>query len=326
MVEFLRHLGLLYKAFSVHLKHQPVPKLSLDEAIKHLETLNNFLKESVGNVFAIFEKPCKPSGAMGTVSSQMLSSVGMILEGLRALQQLLKELNPSYEIDLHTCLTVQVENLHAMGHFKDQFPTLLEYARNLANTVYESIERVVQWAAYYYSHEKSYYPVVPQATPLNALPRMSHLKPTRKLNDRERDVMLEWASNNGKAVRQRAVRQETTMFKAGTLPLNMYATSVQPKDKLRLERRPVECPTETADAIECPAESTNDGNEKQSDDPSQDKEGANDSEVEDQCSEYDTESDSEPAIADSDNEDEMTFLRAVMTRSGITVRVTSKFF
>ena len=52
---------------------------------------------------------------MGTVSSQTLSSVGMILEGLRALQQLLKELNPSYEVDLHTCLTVQVENLHAMG-------------------------------------------------------------------------------------------------------------------------------------------------------------------------------------------------------------------
>ena len=134
---------------------------------------------------AIFEKPCKPSGTIGTVSSQTLSSVGMILEGLRALQQLLKELSPNYEVDLHTCLTVQVENLHAMGHFKDQFPTLLEYARNLANTVYESIKRVVQWAAYYYTHEKSYHPVVSQATPLNALPRISHLKPKRKLNDRE---------------------------------------------------------------------------------------------------------------------------------------------
>ena len=263
---------------------------------------------------------------MGTVPSQTLSSVGMILEGLRALQQLLKELNPSYEVDLHTFLTVPVENLHAMGHFKDQFPTLLEYARNLANTVYESIKTVVQWAAYYYTHETSYYPVVSQVTPLNALSRMSHLKPTRKLNDRERDVMLEWASNNGKAVRQRTVRQKTTMFKAGTLPLNMYATSVQPKDKIRLERRPVECPTQTSDAIECPAESSDDGNEKQSDDSSQNKESAksaNDSEFEDQFSEHNTESDSEPAIVNSDNEDEMTFLRAVMTRSGRTVRVTS---
>ena len=43
---------------------------------------------------------------------------------------LLKELNTSYEVDLHSCLTVQVENLHAMGHFKDQFPTSLQHARN----------------------------------------------------------------------------------------------------------------------------------------------------------------------------------------------------
>ena len=46
-----------------------------------------------------------------------------------------------------------------------------------------------------------------------------------------------------------------------------------------------------------------------------------------QESEYDTESESElPATVDSDLEDEMTFLRAVTTRSGRTIRVTSKFF
>ena len=48
--------------------------------------------------------------------------------------------------------------------------------------------------------------------------------------------MLEWAANNGKAVRQRTVRQETTLFKAGTLPLNMCATSEQPKEKITMER------------------------------------------------------------------------------------------
>ena len=213
-------------------KAQKAQKLSLDEAISKLETLDNFLKETVQNVMSIFEKPCKPSGAMGTVSNQTLSSVRMILDGLRALEELLKELNANYKIDLHTCLTLQVENLHAMGHFKEQFPTLLQYAQNLANTVYESIKRVVQWAAYYYTRDKSYYPLVSQATSLNALPRMSHLKPVRKLNEGERGVMLEWAANNGKAVRQRTVRLETTMFKAGTLPLNMYATSGQPTEKI----------------------------------------------------------------------------------------------
>lgn len=76
----------------------------------------------------------------------------MILEGLQDLKELLQELNASYKVDLHSCLTVLVENRHVIGHFKDQFPTALQYARNLGNTVYESIKRVVQWAAYYYTH------------------------------------------------------------------------------------------------------------------------------------------------------------------------------
>ena len=230
-VEFLRHLGLLYKAFSIQLKHQGAQ----DEAISKLETLDNFLKETVENVMSTLEKPWKPSSIMGTVSNQTLSSVRMILEGLRILEQLLKELGPNYKIDLYTCLTVQAENLHAVGHFKDQFLTLLQYAQNVANTVYESIKRVLPWAAYYYTHEKSYYPVVSKATPLDALLWMTNLKRARELNDREREVMLEWAANNGKAVRQRTVRQETTKFKAGTLPLNIYASSAQSTEKIVIE-------------------------------------------------------------------------------------------
>ena len=96
---------------------------------------------------------------------------------------------------------------------KGSFQLYCSMHRISPNTVYKSIKRVLQWAAYYYTHEKSYFPVISQATPLDALPRMTHLKPARKFNDREREVMLEWAANNGKAVRQRTVRQETTASK-----------------------------------------------------------------------------------------------------------------
>ena len=48
--------------------------------------------------------------------------------------------------------------------------------------------------------------------------------------------MLEWAANNGKAIRQRTVRQETTIeVQTGTLPLNMYATSAQSTEKIIIE-------------------------------------------------------------------------------------------
>jgi len=201
-----------------------------------------------------------------------------------------------------------------MGHFKDQFPTSLQYARNLANTVYESTQRVVRWAAYYYTHKKSYYPVIPQITPLNALPRMSHLKPTRKLNNREQVLMREWAANYGKAVRQRTVRQETTMFKAGTLPLNMYATSVPQNEKVRLPQ------TKRLEASDVEKEHEEVQSELS-------EEGGSDTEDAEQESEYDTQSESEEEAANlDDNEDEMTFLRAVTSRSERMVKVTSKFF
>ena len=172
---------------------------------------------------SMLDEPRKPSGSIGTLSSQTLSSVTMILEGLRGLKALLQELNGNFEIDLHICLTVQVENLHATGHFKEQFPTLIQYAQNLANTVYESMKRAVPWAAHYFTHASAnYHPIVSQATPLSAFAQIAHLIPSRKLNDAERERMLDWAANNGKAVRQRSVRQETMKLKAGTLPLNMH--------------------------------------------------------------------------------------------------------
>ena len=90
--------------------------------------------------------------------------------------ELLKEPSPKYKIDVYSCRTVEVQNLHAMGHVRGQFPSLLQYAQNLANTVYESIKSVVRWAAYYCTHKKCYLPVVSQATPLDALPRMTNLK------------------------------------------------------------------------------------------------------------------------------------------------------
>ena len=116
----------------------------------------------------------------------------------------------------------------------------MQYALNLENNVYESIKHVVPWSAYYFKHDKSYYPVLRQSTPLNGIPKLEHLKARRELNRREKDLMIEWAKTNGKAVRQRSVRQETNMFKAGTLPLNMYRTSDYPKDKVSFSPNTVE--------------------------------------------------------------------------------------
>jgi len=48
--------------------------------------------------------------------------------------------------------------------------------------------------------------------------------------------MRDWAQSFGAAVRQRSVRQETTMARAGTLPSYLYQREVQPGESVSLEQ------------------------------------------------------------------------------------------
>ncbi|PFX13375.1 hypothetical protein AWC38_SpisGene22544 [Stylophora pistillata] len=230
------------------------------------------------------------------------------------------ERNERQRKDLEEMNKVQVENLHAVGHFKDQFPTLLLYAQNLANIVYESIKRVVPWSTYYFTHDKSYYPVLRQSTQLNAIPKLEHLNARRELNRQEKDLMIEWATNNGRAARQRSVRQETTTFKAGTLPLNMYKASHYPKHKVSISHNTIQKGTVTsATAVTIVTPST-------SHEAIEDDKVVEAAEVEEE-EEYDTDSDAEYSIADNDEEDsldDLVFIRAVTARSGRMVRVIQR--
>ncbi|CAH3132429.1 unnamed protein product, partial [Porites lobata] len=45
-IGFLKHLGLLNKAVSVHFKHQTTAQLSLTEAIRHVEVFHSYLQEA----------------------------------------------------------------------------------------------------------------------------------------------------------------------------------------------------------------------------------------------------------------------------------------
>ena len=83
------------------------------------------------------------------------------------------------------------------------------------------------WSAYYFTNKKSYYPI-PRDIPL--LPPI----PAVSMSNVHQDYMREWARNNGKTVQQRTVRQETTKYRSGTLPLNMYQTEEQMGEKLQM--------------------------------------------------------------------------------------------
>ena len=131
------------------------------------------------------------------------------------------------------------------------------------------------------------------------------------MNSNEQQMMREWALQHGKSVRQRTVRQETTKFKAGTLPLNMYRSSPldYPKEKVyRLQTNEQE---KTISAQEVQREEKEQQEDKEvSTNPQEEVEDA-----------YATDSENENAVEEDDDGDSPTFIRAVTTRSERKVRV-----
>lgn len=285
-VRFLQELGKLYAAFSVHLKHQNVPRLPIFDSIHKVGELKDFLETTVKDVQVLIHSNKLTNGPEGTVSSLSLKSVQMIHSELRKLETTIRDINNSAYADLHSCLTTQVENLHAVGHFKDECPTVLSYARNLGNSVYESIKRITSWAAYYFTHPTSYYPITDNCISLQEMPRLPHLKQSIRLNSKQEELMKDWAVQHGKCVRQRTVRQENTKFKSGTLPLNMYRSSPTdfPRQKIVLAQLDPCHPAQEVDN-----EESGDGRD---DHGVQEVEGPQ----EVQQNEYDTDSDTESQI------------------------------
>ena len=76
---------------------------------------------------------------------------------------------------LETLLTTVVENLHAVPHLKHETFTLFTYAQDFGTICKESLKRTSRWAAKYYTHDKSYYPVPQSVMPLSALTMMTPL-------------------------------------------------------------------------------------------------------------------------------------------------------
>jgi hypothetical protein len=158
-----------------------------------------------------------------SVSSRTMKSVAMMARSVLKLMQILKSTQPTFTPNLCSCLTVMVENLHAVSHLKHGLPTKLEYARDFGRIHHESVKRMVKWAAYYFTHAGSYYPVPESSLSLCDIPKLT--KPEgRKATKEDLMALHDWARLHGKCVRQRTVRQDNTKYRAGTLPLNMYSS------------------------------------------------------------------------------------------------------
>ena len=124
-------------------------------------------------------------------------------------------------------MTLEIEHLHSMVNRKHGERTMLQYARSFSTSIKESVKLQVAWSSYYLTGSTTWYPLPVNTLQLKDVKFPVPIQPANMSNE-DISLMREWVSSNGRVVRQRNVRQETTMAKAGTLPESAYHMELQP--------------------------------------------------------------------------------------------------
>ena len=105
-------------------------------------------------------------------------------------------INPQYfeNVNLATLLTTQVDNLHAVTHFKHETCSVLQYAQDFRTIVKESLKRTTFWPGKYLTHDRSCYTVPESTMPLSAVFFMA-LLPAEQVTPETERQMKEWLEN-----------------------------------------------------------------------------------------------------------------------------------
>ena len=143
------------------------------------------------------------NGPQGHVSAKTVTSVEMIEWGPQRLLVSISEFD--YQaINLLSCMALDVENCNSTVHIKQAHLSMLEYCRSFGLMMKESIKRTTEWAAYYHTSRRSWYPKPEETIPFSRVPTTKAL-PVAEMSQADCDLLRNWASSYGAAVRQRTV-------------------------------------------------------------------------------------------------------------------------
>ena len=107
---------------------------------------------------------------------------------------------------------------------------MLQYAREFTTSIKESYKGITKWGAHYYTRRKRWYPPPENSLYFSEIMLPKPLPPKQIGND-NCNLLREWAAVNGAAMKQRTVRQETTMARSGTLPDACYHNGIRIDEK-----------------------------------------------------------------------------------------------
>jgi hypothetical protein len=170
------------------LKGQTQRKATIQEAREDTLKLELFLDEVGHFIREKMDKQTKLNGPEGMVFDKTVQYIGLISKSLLFLQE---EMESTSNVNLQSFLTGQVEHFHSTTHLRFDTPTMAQHARKFYETVKESIKRICNWSAIYYTHSKYYYPVPDNAIQRSEQPEFKKSTPIQ-ITDKERRLMLDW--------------------------------------------------------------------------------------------------------------------------------------
>ena len=125
-----------------------------------MHSVNTFLENCIREAREVSDFQGQPSGPNGTISLQTMSDIQRLLNSLIELNAMVTEENPAFlpEVDLHSLLTLLVENLFAkMRGGSTDTPQVLDFARRFSSSSRERMKRLSKCRFNYFTSAKSYY-------------------------------------------------------------------------------------------------------------------------------------------------------------------------
>ena len=175
-VNFLRALGKLYGAFSVHRKGQLYTLKSSTEAISLVTQCNDTLDSYTEFIRKQDNMACKSlNGPQGFISSATKKSIDIMLTNLQRLKSITDDFEYK-DINFLSLTTLDIEHLNATNHIKHPLLSKQEYARDFANTINESLKRITSLSYHYYTtKKKAWYPTPDHCPKFHDIPRVMPL-------------------------------------------------------------------------------------------------------------------------------------------------------
>ena len=167
--QFLKGIGALYDAFSLHSSGETYKVKSVDEAISFVCQCKDKLNATTVDICNSTGITVTLNGPQEHVSAKTVASVEMIEWGLQSLLINISEFDYK-ATNLLSCVTLDVENCYSTVHIKQANLSMLEYCRSFGLTMKESIKRTTEWAAYDHTSRRSWYPKPKETIPFPGYP------------------------------------------------------------------------------------------------------------------------------------------------------------